>query len=418
MTFQLITKDPVRKTFRQAYAVNAWNLRNAFNNVSGWIYNHFIKKNIEHSYLLVAYPNGRPLFCSNKDMKSSECKQMLAWGMLTYNYAKADEKLFGTTTIFPEDTARYTYIALLKDTSKPDAKFEAIPLNSTNYNSIINRYKELAEWTKKDSSTVAALTHSSIRGFRDYKSRVVAGTNKNQITDVLELVAEYMMDKSENYGKAECTEEQAKAYMKKALDEDRKAAFDKIKGTYKGGNSALAFREHVQMVSFDWTFKNLRVRYHYNRADTHMNINNRLNEMARNYKNQNWPNEDKLPRTTLIYGRDNAPIWCSDGEFSNEKCTMALGWAATKTRQFIPSRKVIDTKMNGGSEDYYYVGYFREKEGGKVIRTNFTRNYAKSVVEYNAMWKSRKYESALMGHTAVHNFWQWRSKWSAAGKNR
>lgn len=97
---------------------------------------------------------------------------------------------------------------------------------------------------------------------------------------------------------------------------------------------------------------------------------------------------------------------------------MALGWETTKTKHFQMSRLVNDMKMHSGSEEYRYVGYFREKEGGKVIRSNFTKNYAKSVVEYNAMWKSRKYESGVMGHTGIRNFWQWRSKWAASGKNR
>lgn len=158
-------------------------------------------------------------------------------------------------------------------------------MNNSNYNAIINRYKDLADWTKKDSNTVAVLTHSSIRGFRDYKSRVTTSTDRTKMTDVLELIAEYMQDKSEKYAKAEVTEEQAKVLLKKTLDEDRKAAFDKIKGLYKGGNSPLAFREHVYMVTFHWTFKNLAPRYHYNRAETHMNIKNRIIEMATNYKN-------------------------------------------------------------------------------------------------------------------------------------
>jgi hypothetical protein len=97
---------------------------------------------------------------------------------------------------------------------------------------------------------------------------------------------------------------------------------------------------------------------------------------------------------------DNAPIWCSDGDFSTEKCTMALGWATTKLRTFIPSRKVLDKKMNSGSEEYFYVGYFKEIDGGKVIREDFSKSYSKAVVQYNALWKTRKYESAVMGHTA------------------
>jgi hypothetical protein len=217
---------------------------------------------------------------------------MLGYGMINFKFRKADEKLFGKSTIFPEDTAKYTYIALTKDTTKPDAKFEAIPLNNSNYNAVINRYKELADFKKKDSNTVAVLTHSSIIGFRDWKSRVVTSNDWTKMTDVLELVAEYMQDKSEKYAKAECTEEQGRLYLKKTLDEERKTAFDKVKGLWKGGNSALAFREHVQMVSLHWTFKNLRPRFHYNRGEAHMNIRHRINEMATHYKNYEFPDED------------------------------------------------------------------------------------------------------------------------------
>lgn len=99
------------------------------------------------------------------------------------------------------------------------------------------------------------------------------------------MIAEYMQDKSEHYAKAECTDEQAKVLTQKKLNEDRKAAFDKIKGLYTGGNSLLAFREHLQMVTFHWTFKNMKIQYHYNRVETHTNLKNRINEMATNYKN-------------------------------------------------------------------------------------------------------------------------------------
>lgn len=164
-TFMLLYKDPVHKRMGNAANHRGSTFKHAFDQVSNWIYTYYIKKNIDYSYLWISYETGRPLFCSNKDMKSSECKQLLAFGMSTYNFAKADQKLFGSSTIFPEDTKKYTYIALIKDTTKPDAKYEEIPLNSTNYGSIIAKYKELADWTKKDSNIVAVLTHSSIRGF-------------------------------------------------------------------------------------------------------------------------------------------------------------------------------------------------------------------------------------------------------------
>lgn len=40
-----------------------------------------------------------------------------------------------------------------------------------------------------------------------------------------------------------------------------------------------------------------------------------------------------------------------------------------------------------------------------MIRTNFTKDWSKSLVSYNAMWKTRKYESAVLGHTGKISFW-------------
>jgi len=55
------------------------NMKNAVNYWIRYIFNEVIKKNHDHAFLLVQGDLGKPLLCSNKDMKSDECRIMYGY---------------------------------------------------------------------------------------------------------------------------------------------------------------------------------------------------------------------------------------------------------------------------------------------------------------------------------------------------
>jgi hypothetical protein len=66
-----------------------------------------------------------------------------------------------------------------------EPKIEAIPLNSSDLQAVLPKYKELIAYDEKDSSKVAVLTHSSIKYFEHWRSRLTENQGEyNRLHDV------------------------------------------------------------------------------------------------------------------------------------------------------------------------------------------------------------------------------------------
>jgi hypothetical protein len=75
--------------------------------------------------------------------------------------------------------------------------------------------------------------------------------------------------------------------------------------------------------------------------------------------------------TYIMFTYDGVAIHCSDGKFSEDKCSMLLGWATSKYRIFLPTQKLIDRKLPATSENYRWVGYFHDKAEDHIVKIDF-----------------------------------------------
>lgn len=144
------------------------NFKTAFDYFVKIVFNKIVKTNLDKAWLMTVDETVTPIFCSDKDMASTECRIMLGKAMIMSlgHFTKPPKELFDEE-LKPvnEDgstNTKYTFITVMKDLSKEDAKLEVIQLNSTNYGAASKKHKELVDYKMKDSMKIGFMTHSSI----------------------------------------------------------------------------------------------------------------------------------------------------------------------------------------------------------------------------------------------------------------
>lgn len=380
-------------------------MKTAFDYYVKYIFNHFIKANRDMAFLFISEDSGKPLFCSDKSMKSSECRSLLGYFFLRNLVKYPPEELFDTKKLIPvkDDgsfNTKYTYLALVKDLSKEDAKFEKIPMNSSDYNAVLPKYKDLVEYSVKDSLKIGVLTHASISQFKMQRSRLTENQNDlNKIDDVYEMIGEYAQEKVEWYAEAEASEKAAKLITKKDRDATLKKDFDKLKALYSGTGATLAVADHFYAVQRRHPTGATSVVAHTGTTNMKAAMQHLV---ARIYATIHAADLEK-DTTYIMLGRQSNPIYCNDGDFTKETCRKLLGWAITRNYMYL-DRKIVDTKIPGNNIESRYVGYMKTRKDDKIVRLNFTAAHGASAAAFNAAWKSREYKYGLMGHT-TRNWW-------------
>lgn len=144
-------------------------------------------------------------------MKSAECQTLQGYAFARKLIKTPDQSLFDTEDLqaVNEDgsfNTDYTYVAVIKDTSVEDKKgpkFEAIPMNSSDLKVVLPKYKDMVSYSDKDSMKVSVLTHTSIKYFEHWRSRMTENQGQyNKLHDVYQLIGEYVQSKAEDYAKA------------------------------------------------------------------------------------------------------------------------------------------------------------------------------------------------------------------------
>lgn len=240
------------KTFMKAWNRN---LKTQFDAYIRWIFTNVIKTNKDKAWMMSVEESCRPLFCSNKDMKSSECRIMHGYELYYSGHGEMPKEVYDRWELLPvtKDGAyntKYTYITVVKDFSKEEPKLEVISLNTTNTNAAMQKHKELVEYTQKDSMKVGFMMHSSFKYFAYPRSRL-PGVNTNDwryINDVLELMGEFAQSKFKGYEEADASEKGAKLKTLKDRQSELKKAHEKLNGLYKGKGDKLFFTEYFYLV--------------------------------------------------------------------------------------------------------------------------------------------------------------------------
>lgn len=221
------------------------------------IFTYHIKKNKDTAFLHMSDINGVPLFCSDPDMKSSECRQMYGYDMVITGYwmRTPPKELFDQVEMKPinddgSSNTKFTYVTVVKDFSKEEPKMEVIKLNTTNKQAAQQKHDELVEYKSKDSFKVGFLTHTAIRTWLRPRTRIpgfAPNNNWNRQGDVLELIAEYVQSKVAKFEKAEVSEKSLGIMSLKEHQDDMKKFHEKALGLYKGKNEKLLIADTFQL---------------------------------------------------------------------------------------------------------------------------------------------------------------------------
>jgi hypothetical protein len=139
------------------------------------------------------------LFCSDADMKSDECQTLQGYAFLRKLIKTPDQKLFDTEDLQAVNgdgsfNTDYTYVALIKDTGvETGPKIEEIPMNSSDLKVVVPKYKDMVDYSDKDGMKVGILTHTSIKYFEHWRSRMTENQGQyNKLHDVYQLIGEYV----------------------------------------------------------------------------------------------------------------------------------------------------------------------------------------------------------------------------------
>ena len=139
-SFNLVTLDRSSRNMNKVFMRNYnRNLKTQFDNYVRWIFNHVIKTNKDKAWLMAVEESCRPLFCSNKDMKSTECRIMAGYQMKYSFHGEMPKEIYDKFEILPitkdgSYNTKYQYLTVVKDFSKETPKMEVINLNTTNTN--------------------------------------------------------------------------------------------------------------------------------------------------------------------------------------------------------------------------------------------------------------------------------------------
>lgn len=210
---------------------------------------------------------------------------------------------------------------------------------------------------------------------------------------MLELIGEWIQSKDDKYEKAEASEKALDLTLKKDHLEEVKKEFDKFKSLYKGNGDEL-FQADVFYVADMWLGRKLsRFSEHGNR-----NMRNEWNRVAQLLHNHFMVRKTYKDRVFLFSGRRNAVFWCSEGDLTKPECRTLIGYQMYEGRLY-PDRKMRDPTMAAADRRSFHYGLFRAKKDGKIVRFNFTNHRAASEKAYEAIWKSREYETGVMAHT-------------------
>jgi len=230
-------------------------LKTQFDKYVKWIFNHVIKPNRDKAWLMSVEESCKPLFCSNKDMKSSECRILAGYQMYRSLQGEMPKEVYDRYETLPINkdgsyNTKYTYITVVKDFSKETPKMEVIKLNTTNKNAAMQKHKELVEYKLKDSMKVGFMVHSSFKYFGYPKTRI-PGVNSNDFVrnnDVHELIGEWSQSKFKGYEEAEASEKALDLKTNSERQSEIKKLIEKISGLFKGTGEKTITTEYYYLT--------------------------------------------------------------------------------------------------------------------------------------------------------------------------
>lgn len=151
-------------------------------------------------------------------------------------------------------------------------------------------------------------------------------------------------------------------------------------------------------------------RYSYGNWRNHYSLKNAVTSMQTHLWNKintrNFMYDEDF--AWLIVAREDRPLKCSEKEFSDKYCRMMIGYAM-KNNWLFPPKKMIDTGLRSGHDDYQYIGYTWDnaKKDTKVIKHELGNNYGSATAAFMKMVRGnqKNFTTGIMGHSAQRSWW-------------
>lgn len=372
---------------------NNRNLKAQYNGLMTDVYNQVINPRRNWALLLINQKSV-PMWCSEGKMTDKECQIMIgqAYRRNTGWMNGYFHKKF-INNYLPGSDPEYQYIAYV---SKKDMdKVERVNLTS-NWNYARNAYNSLFKGGEKRDWDIGIIAHTQNMGTWNHRS-LLTGAEKN--FDSYQLVIKYAQDELKLYKESGIDEKTAQVNTTKEWNEFLKTKWDKLSKMYTGKGEQLFKTYHFGIIAgnrFNGQTSQVLLRGRNNLRQAFADLNGWVHH---------YIHKSRQPKWYLYFVRETGPFHCSEGELSDETCQNAIGYAV-RHNYIYPDKKLVDQYISSSSAKYHFVGYMREAESKKVVKVDLVRDQSKAKAQYEAMvGKGKKYDIAIMGHTAIRNKW-------------
>lgn len=387
--FVVVSFAKKQMRFRKIYDAAHINMKQAMRSMTQAVYDKIIKPETNEAYLMLVQDTV-PFYCSEQEegkLNTPMCQRLLGYAILTKAIFVPKKAI--DAGIQPSSNT-YRYVAYLKDSEGKVSK-EDLPKDETEARA---QFKSMFKYDKdaEVNYVTGLLGHTARQDkFISWKSKYLStqwnGARKGMAYfDTYELIAEYLQSEVEVFQEAGTDEAALKLHTAEDMKKRQEASFQKLQDLWKGSGEQLAKNYNLMVVWYDRSSK--QIGWFGN------------NKYPRNLKQSYFLRIDEIMSKVVRPGKDYAlllnvketgPIWCSEGELSEQVCQQIIGQCYRRGAGWLDASfqpQLVDKYIPKADDDYQYVAYLANsaKDDGKVTKMNLTNNWQFAVQTYNAQF--------------------------------
>jgi len=217
------------RQMRSVYDSRHWNMKEAVRRMAAAVYNNIIKPERDEAYLFFV-TESTAFHCSEGALDTEICQLMLGWSLFKHHLEPRTSVLFNPQ--LPGNHPDAKYVAYLRE---KESKNVVLVNLTRDYGKSSQQYKDLTQGNR--AKYVAGIIGHSQKSGWWLPYSILIGDLKNE--DVYVVLAEYCQKTLKVHKDSGIDEKAANVTTRKAQEAKWKAAFDEIKGLYKGKGERL-----------------------------------------------------------------------------------------------------------------------------------------------------------------------------------
>lgn len=204
--------------------------------------------------------------------------------------------------------------------------------------------------------------------------------------------------------------------MKWQQEAENKAKFDKLKAFYTGDGAEKLYRQYtIYGLSYDKrTHAVARLNW-----KSYYYMKKGLADVADTFYHQIIKPNKEMAYMALV--RETVPLYCSEGDMAKKHiCQRLIGYALSRKWLYADRGMTYLETAASDRSAYHYVAYLgnSDKQDEAVIK-QLHWDKATAVKQYQDFFRGADaaFDYGVMGHTAIREFWEWKTLYSGEQKN-